>query len=154
MTIEKFPVKDILAAIDLNGKSVWDELTVEQRKSVSFWLLNRYVSSITGKRDEVEFAVLKTNQYYNRNWNVLGTRHPKLQWQTLCAACHSDNDKIRYHPWIGLKQKKDTNSKAVKLLLKIYPDKKIDEVELLARISTKKEIRELARELGYDKVDI
>jgi hypothetical protein len=31
---------------------------------------------------------------------------------------------------------------------------KLDEVELLARISTKKEIRELAEEHGYEKVDI
>jgi hypothetical protein len=31
---------------------------------------------------------------------------------------------------------------------------KMDEVETLARISTKKEIKELAREHGYEKVDI
>jgi hypothetical protein len=31
---------------------------------------------------------------------------------------------------------------------------KMDEVELLARISTKKEIRELAKDHGYEKVDI
>jgi hypothetical protein len=31
---------------------------------------------------------------------------------------------------------------------------KLDEVELLARISTKKEIKQFAKEHGYDKVDI
>jgi hypothetical protein len=31
---------------------------------------------------------------------------------------------------------------------------KLDEVETLAGISTKKEIRELAKEHGYEKVDI
>jgi hypothetical protein len=31
---------------------------------------------------------------------------------------------------------------------------KLDEVETLARISTKKELQELAREHGYDKVDL
>mgnify|MGYP000868552306 CR=1 FL=1 len=152
MAAEKLPVKDILAAIDLNGTSVWDELTDAQRKQVSFWLLNRYVSSIKGSRDDVELAIFKTNEYYNKNWNVLGARHPKLQWLLLCAS--GNTGKIEYHPWIGLKQKKDTNNKTVKLLQQIYPDKKLDEVELIARISTKQEVRELARELGYDKVDI
>ena len=31
---------------------------------------------------------------------------------------------------------------------------KIDEVETLARISTKNEIRNLAKEYGYEKIDI
>jgi hypothetical protein len=152
MPAEKLPVKDLLAAIDLNGKDVWDELDTDQRKQVSFWLLNRYVSSIKGNRTSTELAVFKTNEYYNKNWEVLGARHPKLQWQLLCMA--GNTGKIQYHPWIGLKQHKDINNKAVKLLLEIYPNKKIDEVELLARISTKAQIKELAREHGYDKVSI
>ena len=42
MAQDKFPVKDVLASIDLNGKGVWKELSDEERKSVGFWLLNRY----------------------------------------------------------------------------------------------------------------
>ena len=37
-------LNDILAAVDLNGKEVWDDLTEEQRKSVVFFTLNRYIS--------------------------------------------------------------------------------------------------------------
>ena len=77
MAQQKLPVKDILAAIDMNAKSVWDELSDEERKQVSFWLLNRYASSVVGNRDKQELAVFKTNEYYNKNFNVLGTRHPK-----------------------------------------------------------------------------
>ena len=40
MAQQKLPVKDILAAIDMNAKSVWDELSDDERKQVSFWLLN------------------------------------------------------------------------------------------------------------------
>jgi hypothetical protein len=152
MPAAKLPVKDLLAAIDLNGKDVWDELDKDQRKQVSFWLLNRYVSSIKANRTQTELAVFKTNEYYNKNWEVLGARHPKLQWQLLCMS--GNTGKIQYHQWLGLKQHKGANNKVVKLLLEIYPNKKIDEVELLARISTKAEIKELAREHGYDKVDI
>ena len=43
---------------------------------------------------------------------------------------------------------------SVKLLSQIYPNMKLDEVETLARISTKKEIKQLAKDHGYEKVDI
>ena len=53
-------------------KTVWDEFSDEERKQVSFWLLNRYASSISGSREQKELAIFKTNEYYNKNWNVLG----------------------------------------------------------------------------------
>ena len=147
MAQTKLPIKDILAAIDMNAKSVWKELTIEERKQVSFWLLNRYVSVVQGSREDQELAVFKTNEYYNKNWNELGTRHPKLQWQLLCQA--GNTGKIEYHQWIGFK-KKTSNNNAVKLLEQIYPTMKQDEVELLAGLSSKKELKELAEEYDID----
>jgi len=152
MVQQKLPLKDILAAIDMGAKSVWDEFTDEERKQISFWLLNRYASSIKGNRDKQELAVFKTNEYYNKNWNVLGTRHPKLQWQLLCQA--GNTGKLEFHEWIGLKQKKSVNSKISKWLHERFPNMKKDEVELLASISTKQEIKEYAESLGMDKKDV
>jgi hypothetical protein len=147
MMAEKLPIKDILAAIDMGAKSVWDELNDEEKKSVSFWLLNRYVSSVNGKREAQELAVFKTNEYYNKNYMEV-SKHPKLQWQLLCQA--GNTGKIEYHSWIGHKKKTTDNSKGVKLLEQIHPNRKQDEVELLARLSTKKELKELAEEHGID----
>ena len=148
MAQQAFPVKDVLACIDSNAKSVWNELTDEQKKCVNFWLLNRYASSVSGTREAQELAVIMTNQIYNKNWNELGTRHPKLQWQLLCSLHNAKSD-IRRHNWIGFK-KKTGNNNAVKLLQQIYPNMKQDEVELLARLSTKKELKELAEEHNID----
>ena len=148
---QTLPVKDILAAIDMGARSVWDELSDEEKKQVNFWLLNRYVSSVKGNRDAQELAIFKTNEYYNKNWNELGTRHPKLQWQLLCQSGNSG--KIEYHQWIGFKQKKGNNN-AQKLLQQIYPNMKQDEVELLARISTKKELFALGEAHGMDKKSV
>ena len=147
MAQQKLPIKDILAAIDMGAMNVWDELSDEERKQVNFWLLNRYVSSVKGSREAQELAVFKTNEYYNKHWNELGTRHPKLQWQLLCQA--GNTGKIEFHQWIGFK-KKAGNNKAIKLLQQIYPNMKQDEVELLARISTKKELKQLAEEHEID----
>lgn len=149
MAYQAFPVKEVLACIDQNAKSVWKELTDEQKKCVNFWLLNRYASSVTGSREAQELAVVMTNQIYNKNWNELGTRHPQLQWQLLCAT-HNASSSMRQHNWIGFKKKKGDNSKGIKLLEKIYPNMKQDEISLLANLSTKKELKALAEEHGID----
>jgi len=83
---------------------------------------------------------------------VLGTRHPQLQWQLLCAT-HNATRKSRHHQWLGMKQKGSDN-KAVKFLKDMFPEMKLDEVELLARISTTKELKELAEQHGMDKKDV
>ena len=143
----KLPIKDILAAIDMDAKSVWKELSDDEKKQVSFWLLNRYVSSVKGNREKQELAVFKTNEYYNKNYMEI-SKHPQLQWQLLCMS--GATGKIEYHPWIGHKKKTSDNSKGIKLIEQIYPNMKQDEVELLARISTTKELKKLAEEHGID----
>lgn len=149
-TDNKLPLKDILAAIDMNGQSVWDELSDDEKKQISFYLLNRYVSSVKGNRDKQELAVFKTNEYYNKNFFTI-QKHKKLLWQLLCIS--GNTGKIEWHEWIGHKKKGSTN-KNIKWLLKMFPNMKQDEVELLAGISTKKELEELAEAYGMDRKDV
>ena len=151
MAQTKLPLKDILAAIDMGAKDVWNEITEEERKQISFWLLNRYVSSVQGNREKQELAVFKTNEYYNKNYMEI-SKHQKLQWQLLCLS--GNTGKIEFHKWIGFKKKVADNAKGEKLLQDIYPNMKIDEVELLARISTKKELKQLAEEHGIENVKL
>jgi hypothetical protein len=146
--------KELIPAIDMGFKELYDAASDIGRKDIQLdlWNLNRYISSVKGNFEKEALAIFKVNEYYNKNWAVLGAKHPKLQWQLLCVA--GKTGKKEFHPWIGLKKKKDTSSKAVKFLSQLYPEMKLDEVELLARISTTKEIKELAKEHGYDKIDI
>ena len=145
---------DMMPAIDLGIKELWDASDENGQKDIKgdLWNLNRYVSSVKGSREKQELAVFKVNEYYNKNWAVLGSNHPKLQWQLLCIS--GNTGKKEFHPWIKLERKADSSSKAAKLLMEIYPHKKLDEIELIARISTKEEIRKLAKEYGYEKVDL
>ena len=145
---QKLPVKDVLAALDMNAKNIYNELDDSEKKQVAFWLLNRYMASVQGNREKQELAVFKTNEYYNKNWNVLGMKHPKLQWQLLCQA--GNTGKIEYHPWIGFKKKGTTTNNGTKLLERIYPNMKQDEIELLASQYTKKELKQLAEEHSID----
>jgi hypothetical protein len=146
--------KEMIPALDAGIKDLWDAAGEDGQKEIKgdMWNLNRYMSSVTGSREKQELAVFKTNEYYNKNWNSLGVKHPKLQWLLLCQT--GNTGKKEFHPWIGFGKKDGSNSAAIKLIERIYPDMKRDEVELLARISTKKELKELAQEHNIDDVKL
>lgn len=73
-------------------------------------------------------------------------------WQLLCMTAH-ESQQIFYHEWIGFKKKKSPN-KVQKLLEVLYPDKKVDEIELLAELTTISDAKKLAQDYGYDDKQI
>ena len=156
MASEKLNLKQILGCVDMNYKGAWKEFSDEEKKSVGFWLLNRYVSSVRGGRSRQERAVLLTNELYNKHFNTIGvgkeSGHQELMWQLLCMS--GNTGELEFHPYIGFKKKAESNSKAVALLEKIYPNMKQDEVELLAKLSTKKELKQLAEEHGIEGIKL
>ena len=150
----KIPLKEIIAAVDLNSKSLWDELDDEQQKALKneLWILNRYISNVKNtKPEQAEHYVLTVNEYFNKHWFTL-QKHPKLLWQLLCM-CNWDSNKVFYHEWIGL-GKKINNNKKTKLLQTAYPNMRDDELELLLEISTNDELKNLANELGWTDKEI
>ena len=149
--------KELIPAIDRGIKELYDAASEDGKKDIKgdLWTLNRYISNINGSRQDQELAVFKVNKFYNKNWAVLGSKHPKLQWQLLCVAGKQTNvNRKIFHKWIGLKKKKGANSKAVNILAQIYPNMKIEEVELLAEISSTREIKQLAEDYGFDNVKL
>jgi len=152
MAQAKLPIKDILAAIDMNAKSVWKEFTLDERKQVSFWLLNRYISAVQGSADDQALAVFKTNEYYNKHFNTIGVGkengHQELMWQLLCMS--GAWGKIKFHPYIGFKKKGANNNVAIKLLERIHPNMKQLEVEMLAGMYTTKELKQLAEDYNIE----
>ena len=147
---DKVELKEKLAAVDMNCKDLWDELDDANKKALKqeFFILNRYISNVnSNKRDLQEHFVLTVNEYFNKHWNTL-QKHPKLMWQLLCMCSH-ESRQVFFHQWIGFK-KKEGNNKIDKFLSEIYPTRKTDEIELLAKIMTTKEAKELAKSYGYD----
>lgn len=149
---DKLSIKDETAAIDLGAKDLWDNFTDEQRKQISFYLLNRYASSIrTTDREAQELAVFKTNEYFNKNFFQI-SKHSKLLWYLVCM-CGNDEKKIYFHEWIGFK-KKTNDDKVYKFLESKYPNMKRDELELLASLTSKAEVKQMAKDLGLDDKEI
>lgn len=148
---EKIELKEKIAAVDENIRELWDAMDPDQQKSLKqeFFILNRYISNARSSNREVQqHFVLTVNEYFNKHWNVL-QKHPKLLWLLLCM-CSYDGKTRFYHEWIGHKKKTGSDSKKVKFLAEIYPQKKMDEIELLSAMITDKEIKDLAKRHGME----
>jgi hypothetical protein len=144
--------KDIIPAVDLGVKELWDATTDEGRKEIKgdFWNLNRYISSVkSNKREIQEHFVEMTNEIYNKNWATI-QNHPKLVWMLLCLCSYGDG-KTHFHEYIPLKKSKN---KKEELLAQFFPTMKLSDVETLAAITTDKEIKEYCQDLGWDKKQI
>lgn len=150
MTKSNLRLNEILAAVDLNGKEVWNDLTEEQKKSVVFYTLNRYISSVTGSREEKEHFVLLGNERFNKNLFLLLNKHPKLLWQLACSCGH-ESKKVFFHKWLKLNKSKN---KKVEFLGKLFPNLKQQDLETMSAITTTKEIKEHCAEMGWDKKEI
>lgn len=150
---DKLTIKDETAAIDMGAKDLWDNLTEEQRKQISLYVLIRYASSIkTNNKELQELTVFKANEYYNKHFFTL-SKHPKLLWYLLCM-CGNNDKKIYFHEWIGFKKKTDTNQKIHQFISQLFPHLKNDEIDLMIKQSSKEEIRQLALDSGLDDKEI
>jgi hypothetical protein len=153
MMSDKIELKEKLAAVDLGAVSMWDEMSLEQQKSLKneFFILNRYISNVKGQSREVqEHFVLTVNEYFNKYWFDL-QKHPKLMWQLLCMCSH-ESRKIFYHEWIGFKRKKE--NKRITFLAMMFPNSNQYELELMAELYSLAELKELAMDTGYSDEEI
>ena len=144
--------RDMIPAVDQGIKELWEAAPEEGRKEIKgdLWNLNRYISNVkSSDRELKEHFLLTVNEFYNKNWNGI-SKHPKLQWQTLCV-CRDPKKETRFHEWIPLKKEKN---KKVEFLAELFPNMKMSDVETMAAITTDKEIKEYCENLGWDKKQI
>lgn len=144
--------KDMIPAVDMGLKELWDAATEEGRKEIKndLWNLNRYISVVKSSNREIqEHFVLTVNEYYNKDWSVISD-HPKLQWMTLCMCSH-ESKKTFFHEWLPLKKTADRKEE---VLLDLFPTMKAADVQTLSRITTKEEIKQYCESLGWDKKQI
>ena len=144
---DKLNIANEMRQFDRKNRHFDDELTVEERKKFSNYLMIRWGSSVEGSRDLQEFYVISCNERFNKHFFDLG-KHPKLQW--LLATTVSPDMGTPRHPWIAPKKKEPGASSFKKQLSDLFPHMKNDEIDLLASITTKKELDAYIRQHGND----
>ena len=125
---DKLNINNEMRMFDRKVRSFYDELTVDERKKFSNYLMIRWGSSVEGSRELQEFYVIATNERLNKHFFDVG-RHPKLQW--LMATSVSPGLSTPRHPWIAPKKKEAGLSAKRRALMAMYPDYKDDEIDVL-----------------------
>jgi hypothetical protein len=149
--MDKLSIHNEMSEFDRKNRNFYDELTDEERKKFSTYLMIRWGSAVNGSAELQEYYLRTCNENFNKHFFDIG-RHPKLQW--LCATTVSPGLGTQRHQWIAPKKKDGGNNKVHKFLQKLLPNAKLDEIELLAKINDTSDLRSLAREHGWSEQDI
>jgi len=107
----------------------------------------RWGSSVQGSRDLQEFYVVSTNERLNKHFFAVN-RHPKLQW--LMATSVSPGMGTLRHQWIAPKKKEAGSNEIKKALMELYPNMKMSDIDALASITDKKDIKEYLKQSGVE----
>ena len=143
--MEKLSIQNEMMQFDRKNRQFYDELTDEERKKFSNYLMIRWGSSVQGSRDLQEFYVIATNERLNKHFFAVN-RHPQLQW--LMATSVSPGLGTHRHQWIAPKKKDAGSNEVKKQLMELYPNMKQADIEVLALLTDKKELKQHLREHG------
>jgi hypothetical protein len=147
MTIDKLHISYELERFDRKDRAFYDNLTDEEKKKFSPYLMIRWGASVQGSADLQAYQIFSVNERLNKHFfDINTTKHKKFQW--LMATTVSPNMGKQYYKWLG--NKKEAKSKLEKLVLEFYPDLRDDELELMLMINNKDDIKQLARQHGWD----
>lgn len=135
--MDKLNIANEMTQFDRKNRDFYLDLTVEEKKKYSNYLMIRWGSAVQGNRDLQEFYLISCNQRFNRHFFAIN-RHPQLQW--LCATTVSPDLGSQRHVWIAPKKREAGASGMKKQLAELYPHLKDDELAVLATITTKKDI--------------
>ena len=140
-------IKRELAAINAKDYDFYNNLDEADKKSLSAFVLMRYISNPHGGQDIQEYFIETVNEYLNKDHWLLSKDHKGLLWKLYAAA--GPGTKCNY-TYLAAGKKQKAN-KIEKLIAEMNPAMKMTDVELLASLMTKEDIKELFDNLGFDK---
>lgn len=148
--MDKLHISNEMAQFDKKNRDFYDELSEEEKKKFAPFLMIRYGSCVQGSPDLQYFYLISTNERLNKKFfSIPGSserNHKKLQW--LVATTVSPDVGIQRHNWISTKKKEPNGIK--KQIAELYPHLKDDEIELMSKINTKKDVDEYIKKLGQE----
>ena len=136
-----------MTQFDRKNREFYNDLTDEERKKFSNYLMIRWGSAVQGSRELQEFYVIATNERLNKRFFDIN-RHPRLQW--LCATTVSPGLGTQRHPWIAPKKREAGATGIRKQLAELYPHMKDDELDVMVKINTKKDIDAYLKQAGQE----
>lgn len=147
--VDRLNIRTEMAAFDHKHRDFWNDLTDEERRKFSPFLMIRWGSSVESNRELQEYYVIATNQLLNRHFFAISTaRHKKLQW--LMATTVSPDMGTQRHVWIAPYKRNKNQSVKRRALANLYPDLDDRDLDVLAEIVSQQEIDAQARLMGEE----
>jgi hypothetical protein len=147
MAAAKLDIKRELSAVDQKNYNFYDNLSDEEKKAFSPYILMRYTASVQGDRETQEWFLENTNEFVNKHHWDMSKNHKALLWKLFAAAGAGVNC---YHPYLAAGKKEKAN-KIEKLLAELYPSMKLNDIKVWASLMNKKDCEELFDKMGFDK---
>ena len=148
-SLDKLYIGYEMEQFDKKNRNFYDDLSDEEKKKFSPFLMIRWGSDVQGSNDMQAYYLMSLNERLNKNFFDISTsQHKKFQW--LLATTVSPGMGKQHHKWLAAKKKDSANNKSEKFLAELYPELRYDEIKLLARINTKDDLKQLAKQHGWD----
>jgi hypothetical protein len=146
--VDKLSIANEMKQFDSKNRKFYAELTDEERKKFSNYLMIRWGSAVQGSQDLQEFYLISCNERLNKHFFAIN-RHPELQW--LCASTVSPGMGTHRHSWIAPKKKEGNTTAVRKQLAELYPNLKNNDLDVLSNLTTKKELDAYLADMGRNK---
>lgn len=143
----KLDIKKTLKAVDTRDYEFYSNLSEEERKAFSPYILMRYTSNLQGNTDLQEWFLERTNEYVNKHHWILSKNHKPLLWKLFAGIGIGST---LYHPYIAA-GKKEKADKIEKLLEELFPSMKLEDIKISAKLMTKQEKQKLLDDMGFDE---
>ena len=146
--MDKLNIKNEMSALDRKDRGYYDTMSDEEKKKFSPYLMVRWASCVSGDSMLQSYYLISANERLNKNFfDISASQHKKFLW--LLSTSVSPGMGSQYHHWISPKKREKSN-KAIKLLRELKPELSDDDLETLLAISTDDEIKDLARQYGWE----
>lgn len=140
-------IKRELRAVDLKDYDFYNNLTEQEQKEFSPFVLMRFTSNVKGDPDIQEWFVEMTNELVNKHHWTLSKNHKGLLWKLYAAT---GIGATMYHQYLAAGKKEKAN-KIEKLLAELHPAMKMDDIKVWASLMDDTDKKELLDKMGFDK---
>ena len=117
MATAKLDIKRELNAVDSRNYDFYENLTDEEKKAFSPYILMRYTANVQGDQSLQEWFLERTNEYVNKSHWELSKNHKPLLWKLFAATGIGSN---MYHPYLAAGKKGKANK--IEKALELYTD--------------------------------
>jgi len=140
----QIPLQEVMRAIDKKDRQWYVNLTDEQKKAFSAWMMMRYASTVRGNRS-IDYLYL-----VNRKFSDV-SKHPELQW-LLFTVCGSG--KVENHEYIKPPNTRKKKNKVALAVSELMPHLKSDELDLFLLLNTKDDLKDFMISAGMQDKEI